>query len=84
MSKSIGEGLGAIGSYLLSAFAFISGYSELIGVISGLAGAILTLSMALEHYANYRKTLAQARAEERRLEEIETGELDREKEEHEN
>jgi hypothetical protein len=69
--KGIFEGFGAAGAYLLSLFAFVSGKAEWLGVFSGIAGIILTLSMSLEHYANYRTKLAEAKAAERKLNEQE-------------
>lgn len=64
MNKQLGEGLGAVGSYVMSFFALISNM-EVLGVLSALAGTILTLSMAAVHYAEYRKKMAEAKAAER-------------------
>lgn len=63
MEKII-QGGSAIGSYLISGIAFLTNASELIGVLSGLAGVGLTISLILINYAEYRSRMTDIKKKE--------------------
>lgn len=67
IKRATASGLGLLGSYSVSILSFIQDFdvlpvlSEVVGLIAGLAGSVLTLSLATQHLANARKSRAEAR-----------------------
>jgi hypothetical protein len=62
--KNLLHGGTAVGSYLISGIAFLTHASEWVGVLSGIAGAFVTVTLGLRNYAEYRDKMTDIRIKE--------------------
>lgn len=55
------EGIGIFGSFAVSAYSFVEGAGEVVGMASALAGAFLTYTLGMKNLADatYRKAEAE-------------------------